>query len=228
MNLKRLLGAENGWGGAAGTVLLLGFGLFVLFISVADLREASRIKPVERGCTEWLADPSGARWVTLVGCKLDLTEAASRKWKGWRSMRDGGVSGEHYIELFIPLFTGEAPVVPPRGVVATTDKELLTLMDGIDRLASPEEVEAYLEINKVAIEKLLEPKTLTGYVEPVKSVAARSALGVITAEDAVVLEQGRQPPRMNALFGLVIGLIAVALVVRSMFMRYLVDRDSSV
>lgn len=227
MKLKRLLGAENGWGGAMGTALLLGFGLFVLFISVADLREASRIKPVERGCTEWLADPSGARWVRLVGCKLDLTEAASRKWKGWRSLRDGGVSGEHYLELFIPIFAGDAPVSPPRGVVATTDKELLTLMDGIDRLADPDEVAAYLELHKATIEELLEPKTLTGYVEPVKSVAARSALGVITAEDAVVLEQGRQPPRMNALFGLLVGLIAVALVVRSMFMRYLVDRDSS-
>ena len=225
MNLKRMLGAENGWGGAMGTVLLLGFGLFVLFISVADLREAARIKPVERGCTEWLADPSGASWVTLSGCKLDLTEAASRKWKGWRSLRDGGVSGEHYMELFIPLFTGDEPVVPPRGVVATTDKELLTLMDGIDRLANPDEVEAYLQLNQAAIEKLLEPRTLTGYVEPVKSVAARSALGVLTADDAVVLEQGRQPPRMNALFGLVVGLIAVALVVRSMFMRYLVDRE---
>lgn len=225
MTLKRMLGAENGWGGAMGTVLLLGFGLFVLFISVADLREAARIRPVERGCTEWLADPSGARWVTLSGCKLDLTEAASRKWKGWRSLRDGGVSGEHYMELFIPLFTGDEPVVPPRGVVATTDKELLTLMDGIDRLANPDEVEAYLQLNQAAIDKLLEPRTLTGYVEPVKSVAARSALGVLTADDAVVLEQGRQPPRMNALFGLVVGLIAVALVVRSMFMRYLVDRE---
>lgn len=225
MTLKRMLGAENGWGGAMGTVLLLGFGLFVLFISVADLREAARIRPVERGCTEWLADPSGARWVTLSGCKLDLTEAASRKWKGWRSLRDGGVSGEHYMELFIPLFTGDEPMVPPRGVVATTDKELLTLMDGIDRLANPDEVEAYLQLNQAAIDKLLEPRTLTGYVEPVKSVAARSALGVLTADDAVVLEQGRQPPRMNALFGLVVGLIAVALVVRSMFMRYLVDRE---
>ncbi len=225
MTLKRMLGAENGWGGAMGTVLLLGFGLFVLFISVADLREAARIRPVERGCTEWLADPSGARWVTLSGCKLDLTEAASRKWKGWRSLRDGGVSGEHYMELFIPLFTGDEPMVPPRGVVATTDKELLTLMDGIDRLANPDEVDAYLQLNQAAIDKLLEPRTLTGYVEPVKSVAARSALGVLTADDAVVLEQGRQPPRMNALFGLVVGLIAVALVVRSMFMRYLVDRE---
>ena len=227
MKLKRLFGADNGWGGAMGTLLLLGFGLFILFVSVADLKEASRIKPEERGCQEWLADPSGARWVTLVGCKLDLAAAASRKWKGWRSTKDGGVSGAHYMELFLPIFTGDAPTGPPRGVVASTDKELLAMMDAIDRLGSPEEVEAYLLANTASLQNLLEPKTLTGYVEPVKSVAARSALGVLTAEDAVVLEEGRQPPRANALFGLVVGLIAVALVVRSMFLRYLVDRDST-
>jgi hypothetical protein len=227
MKLKQLLGADNGWGGAMGTLLLLGFGLFILFVSVADLKEASRIKPEERGCEEWLADSSGARWVTLVGCKLDLSEAASRKWKGWRSTKDGGLSGQHYMELFIPIFTGEAPSGPPRAVLASTDADLLALMDGIDRLGSPEEVEAYLQGNGATLEKLLEPKTLTGYVEPVKSVSSRSALGVLTADDAVVLEQGRQPPRANALFGLVIGLIAVALVVRSMFLRYLVDRDST-
>ncbi|MDP1823580.1 MAG: hypothetical protein Q8L48_10065 [Archangium sp.] len=227
MNFKRLIGAENGWGGPLGTLLLLGFGLFFLFISVADLREASRLKPEERGCAAWLADPSGARWVTLVGCKLDLGAAASRKWKGWRSTKDGGVSGQHYMELFIPLFAGDAPSGPPRGVLATSDKDLLALMDGIDRLGSPEEVQAYLLANAATLDKLLEPKTLTGYVEPVKSVASRSALDVITSEDAVVLEQGKRPPRANALFGLVVGLIAVALVVRSVFMRYLVERDSS-
>jgi hypothetical protein len=226
MNFKRLLGVDNGWGGAMGTLLLLGFGLFILFISVADLREAARIKPEERGCAEWLADSSGPRWVTLVGCKLDLTEAASRKWKGWRSVKDGGVSGQHYMELFVPIFTGAAPVESPRGVLATTDKALLDLMDAIDRLA-PEEVAGFLQANAAKFDVLLEPKTLTGYVEPVKSVAARSALGMITAEDAVVLEQGKQPPRANALFGLVVGLIAVALAVRSVFMRYLVERDSS-
>lgn len=226
MNLKRLLGAENGWGGAVGTLLLLGFGSFILFVSVADLREAARIKPEERGCTEWLADPSGPRWVTLVGCKLDLSEAASRRWKGWRSLKDGGVSGQHYLELFVPLFAGPAPVDPPRGVLATTDKALLALMDGIDRLP-PEQVAGYLQENAATLQALLEPKTLTGYVEPMKSLAARSALGVIAAEDAVVLEQGRQPPRANALFGLLAGLLAVALGVRSVFLRYLVERDST-
>ena len=132
MNLKRLLGAENGWGGAAGTLLLLVAGLGILLFSVADLSEASRLKPVERGCAEWLKDSSGAKWVTLVGCKLEV---------------DGGV------------VLGEGSV--------------------------------------------------TGYVES----------GVLTP--------GAQPPRKNVLVGLIVGLIAVALAVRSMFMRYLVERDST-
>ncbi len=224
--LKKLLGMENGWGGAAGTLLMLGFGLFVLFVSVADLREAARLKPEERTCASWLADPSGPRWVSLTGCKLDLTEAASRKWKGWVSLRDGGVSGEKFIELFVPLFAGESPTGPPRAVLATTDKDLLKLMDGINQL-SPDLVGSYLASHASEFEAQLEPKVLTGYVEPVKSVASRSALGVITAEDAVVLEQGRQPPRANAIFGLVVGLFFVALGVRSMAMRFLVERDST-
>ncbi len=133
MNLKRLLGAENGWGGAAGTVLLLVAGLSLLLFSVAGLSEASRLKPVERGCSEWLKDSSGPRWVTLVGCKAEA---------------DGGVS-----------LAGEGSV--------------------------------------------------TGCFE------------------GGVFAPGAQPPRKNVLVGLIVGLIAVALAVRSMFMRYLVERDSS-
>ena len=42
-----------------------------------------------------------------------------------------------------------------------------------------------------------------------------------------VFAPGVQPARKNVLIGLIVGLIAVALAVRSMFMRYLVERDSS-
>ena len=167
MNLKRLLGAEHGWGGAMGTVLLLGAGLFVLLVSVAELQEASRLKPEERGCTAWLADPSGAKWVTLVGCRLDVSNATVGLSRGTA-------------EYSIPLFTGDAPPKPPRAVVLTLEPE---------------------------------PKTLTGYVEKV--------------DGQLVLRHGKQPPRLNVLLGLVMGLIAVALAVRSMFLRYLVDRDSA-
>lgn len=224
MKPKTLLGLQNGWGGAAGIVLLLAFGLFVLFISVADLREAARVEPEERDCTSWMEDPSGARWVTLVGCQLDLPEAASRRWKGWGALKDGGVSTGRYLELFIPLYAGQAPLDPPRAVLATSDQALLAFMDSIERLP-PDQVQAYLKVNAAAVETLLQPKTLTGYVEPVKSLAARSALTVLTADDAVVLEQGRQPPRASALFGLLVGLLAVAKAVRSMHLRSLVERD---
>lgn len=222
--LGRLLGADEGWGGALGTLLLLGSGVFILFISMADLREAARLEPVERGCAEWLADPSGARWVKLVGCRLDLREAASRKWKGWRSTRDGGVNGEHYLELFIPVGVGEMPNQQVQAVVATSDKPLLDMMDTIDRL-EPAAVDAYLEANADALRALLEPATLTGYVEPVKSLAARSALGVLMASDAVVLEQGRRPPRANAIFGVVMGCLAVAWGVRTIVRRVLLMRE---
>lgn len=134
MNLKRLLGADNGWGGAAGTLLLLVAGLGLLLFSVAGLSEASRLKPVERGCSEWLKDPSGPKWVTLVGCQLDA---------------DGGVA------------------IGAQGAL------------------------------------------VTGYVED------------------GLLNPGAQPQRKNVLIGLLVGLVAVALAVRSMFMRYLVERDST-
>ncbi len=173
MKLKRLLGAEDGWGAAIGVLLLLGFGLSILFFSVAGLREASRLEPEERGCAAWLADTSGPRWVKLVGCSLDVSAASPSA--------DGGV--------LVPFF-GEGS---PRGVLATSDQRLLALMITDGGL----------------------PAVISGYASGEKT------------GDAVVLEQGKQPPRLKVLLGLVVGLIAVALVVRSMFMRYLVDRDSS-
>ena len=167
MKLKRLLGAEHGWGGATGTLLLLVAGLFILLFSVADLQEAARLEPQERGCAAWLADSSGAKWVTLVSCKLDVSNATLR------------MSG-NTTEYLIPLFSGDAPTTPPRAVVLSLEKE---------------------------------PKSLTGYVE--------------TVHGQLVLKQGKQPPRGNTLLGLAMGLVAVALAVRSMFLRYLVDRESA-
>lgn len=224
--LKRILGAEDGWGAATGMLLLLGFGLFVLFISVADLREAARSAPVERPCAEWLADPSGARWVSLKGCKLLLADAASRRWKGWIGTKDGGVTGARHLQLFVPLYVGETPPATTRGVLATSDKALLALLDGIDALR-PEEVAPYLAAHAAEFEALLEPEVLTGYVEPVKSVAALTALGYVDSDDAVVLEQGREPKRANAVFGLFIGLVCIAAFVRSTARRLMVDRDTS-
>ena len=191
MKLKRLLGAENGWGGAAGTLLLLGFGLFVLFVSVADLREASRVQPAERGCAEWLADSSGPRWVTLTDCKLNLS----------------GARGEGALR-FVPLYVG-TPAPVPRAVLATSDAELIAVIDGAAGLGK-DEASAFLQSHGAT----LQPR-LTGYVASAKR------------EDAVVLQQGKQPQRLQTVFGMLVGLVAIALVVRSMFMRYLVDRDGT-
>ena len=155
MKLKRLLGAENGWGGALGTLLLLGFGLALLLFSVAGLRDASRLAPEERGCNAWLTNPSGVRWVTLVGC--NLTAPA----------QEGGV--------LIPL--------GPGAMLATSGE---AVVDG---------------------------GVLTGWVE--------------RRNGQVVLEQGRQPPRKDVVLGMLVGVVAVAMAVRSMFMRYLVDREST-
>lgn len=226
MNWKRVLGAEEGWGAAAGTLMLLGFGLFVLFISVADLREAARLAPVERACDEWLANPAGPRWVQLTGCKLDLASAASRRWKGFVSIKDGGVSGERFLELFVPIVAGETSEERPRAVLATSEKALLDQVNAINKLP-PEQVTAWLEQHQVELQSLVMPKVLRGYVEPVKSLAARSALGVLTADDAVVLEQDRQPRRANAVFGVLIGLAFVAFAVRVIARRAMVERDST-
>lgn len=226
MNLKRLLGAEDGWGGAAGTLLLFGFGLFVVFVSLADLREAARLEPFERACDEWLVDPSGPRWVKLNGCRLDLSAAASRRWKGFISVRDGGVSGEKFLELFVPIGVDITSQEAPRAVLATTDKALLDHVNAIHHLPR-EEVEPYLMAHRDELDGLLNPESITGYVEPVRSIAARSALEALAATDAVVLEQNRQPPRANALFGLLMGLAFIAFSVRVVARRALVERDST-
>lgn len=167
MKLGRLLGAENGWGGALGTVLLLSFGLGLTLFNVAALRDAARVKPEPRECSTWLANPSGARWVALSGCQLDLAA---------RSQRPGGGT-------LVPLFAEDAG---GRGVLVTSEQRLGEFDGGV--------ISGWAD---------LEP---TG----------------------VVLEHGRQPRRVNVLVGLVVGLIAVALAVRSMFMRFLVDSDSTV
>ncbi len=226
MKVAHLLGGENGWGGAPAMLLLLAFGFFALFVSVADLREAARLAPQERDCSEWMAEPSGARWVSLSGCRLNLKEAASRRWKGWASTRDGGAIGARYLELFIPLFVGLQPDSPPRAVLATSDKALLSLMDMVDRL-EPEEVPAYLEANEAAWDAVLAPAVLTGYVEPLQSLASRSALTVLTVENAVVLEQGKEPPRANAVFGFVVGLIALTLSIRTIIRRAMMGPDEA-
>jgi hypothetical protein len=184
MKLKRLLGAENGWGGAMGTLLLLGFGAFFLGVSVVGLQDAARVKPEERTCAEWLASSSGAKWVTLSGCRLDVTQARA----------EGG-------RVLVPIFAAD---ISSHAMLSSTDTELITLKDSVAAL-SAEEAKTFMSAHGAAAE----PKTITGLVE------------------SGVLMQGKQPERLKTVIGLIVGLVAIALVVRSMFMRYLVDRDSA-
>lgn len=144
--VTRLLGAQNGWGGALGLLLLLGGGLVFLAIGVMGLNEAARVAPVELECATVAAATSPPKWVRVVRCARDGLQLA-------------------------PGLT-----LKPRGVEATGD-------------------------------------AFTGMLEG--EVGAR------------VLHEGKAPQRGKTLVPLVLGLIAIALSVRTVFMRWLVERDAS-
>ncbi len=184
MKLKRLLGAENGWGGAAGTLLLLVFGAFFVVVNVAGLSDAARVKPVERPCAEWLANSSGVKWVALTGCKLDVTQARSE-------------AGRVLVPIYVDGMTS-------RATLSSTDTELIALKDSLAALPV-EEAKTFMSTHGAAAQ----PQSLTGYFE------------------SGVLMQGKQPERTKTVVGLLVGLVAIALVVRTLFMRFLVERDST-
>ena len=201
------------------SLVLLAVGLGVIAMSVADLREALRWRPLELTCEEWLAEPLEARWVSLSGCRLDLASAASRTWRGWFSASDGGQGGALTLELFVPISASDERETPPRVVVATSDKELLTVVDALARV-QPSEVDAFIDAHRATLEEKLKPPKLVGYVEPVASLASRTALKSMMAEGAVVLEQGREPPRANAFFGLFVGLVIMGVVLFPFVQRF--------
>jgi hypothetical protein len=176
MKLKQLLGAQHGWGGAIGTLLLLGFGAFFVVVSVAGLRDAARVKPEERTC----GDLGGSKWVTLTGCKLDVTQARVENGR-----------------VLVPITGSDL-------TLSTADTELIALKDSLAALPA-EEAKTFLSTHGAPAE----PKTITGYVE------------------SGVLVQGKQPERTKVVVGLLVGLVAIALVVRSVFMRFLIERDST-
>lgn len=142
--LKRLLGVEDGWGGAIGLLMLLGFGLVFVGIGAANLGEASQRAPVELTCDELVATPRPPKWVRVVKCRP------------------------------------EGHVLAP-GLV----------LEG----AAPE------------------GDTFTGMLE--------------AGGPSLVLHHGRAPERLKLLTPLFVGLVAVALAVRTRFRRWLVERDAS-
>ncbi|PZR14895.1 MAG: hypothetical protein DI536_08910 [Archangium gephyra] len=134
--LRRLLGIDDGWGGAIGLLLLLGFGLVFVGIGASRLTEASQRAPVELDCATLVSSTRPPKWVRAVNCE--------------------------------PL---------PAGL-------------------------------------RIEGEGFTGIVE--------------REGDGLVLHAGRGPERLKLLTPLFVGLVAVALAVRTMFRRWLVERDASV
>lgn len=200
-------GTVAGLLGRAG-VLFLGLGMCAM--SALDLREAARLAPLRLRCADWLANPSVARWVSLEGCHLDLQMAASRRWKGfWFVPSPDGGSRSRLLELFVPLSATETRELPVRAIVATSDAALLARLDDLTKL-DVDQVAAYLEEHRAELQEKVEPAWLTGYVEPVASMASRAALKDLDAEGAVVLQEGREPPRANGLFGVFLGLSIAA------------------
>jgi hypothetical protein len=185
-------------------VFLVGAAFVVM--SAMDLREAARLEPKALTCAEWLQAPRDTRWVALTGCHLDLQMASSRRWKGfWFGPVPDGGSRAKLLELFVPLSASDTRELPVRAVVATSDPDLLSRLDEIARL-DVSEVAAFLEAHRAELQARLEPEVLTGYVEPVPSVASRAALNAIEADDtAAVVVKDREPPRANGIFGLLLG-----------------------
>ncbi len=149
--LKRVLGAQDGWGGAAGTLLLLVVGLVFLVQGLLGLNDAARLAPVERACAELSAEAHPPRWVRVTKCSLDTTAGRAQLAPG--------------------LWLKPAAAVAPSG----TD--------------------------------------FTGML--------------VTEHGELVLHEGRVPERGKTLLSLFIGLVAIALTARTLFMRWLVERDAS-
>lgn len=221
---RRVVLGDGGAGAAVGTFLLLGVGLVFTYSGVQDIRTAVATAPVTMACADFVAQPTSARWVVLEGCRLDLNAATTRRWKGWWSRSDGGTSNRH-LELFIPVSPlGTAQPERPRVVLSTMDSQLLALVETLERLP-PEQVDGFVDAKAVEIEALLAPKQLRGSVAPITATGARPALAEMMAEDAVVIEQGREPKRLDALCSLVGGLAVMLFAFWPMARRFQLERE---
>lgn len=67
---KRVVVGE-GWGNFVGTLLILGFGVFLVVAEAPRLRGVLQPEPRVMACEAWLSGPREVRWVTLKGCALD-------------------------------------------------------------------------------------------------------------------------------------------------------------
>lgn len=226
--LRRVVFEDGGLGALFTSLLLMAVGGGLISMSATDARHAFE-GPRELECGHWLDHPLEHRWVTLHGCRLDLASSASRNWRGVGATPvDGGVT-PRTLELFIPISATEYREDPPRAVVATTEPELLGLVDQLAR-QPVDQIDAFIEAHRAELQSKLEPKEITGYVEPVSSLASRKALALITHDGAVVLELSRKPERANALFGVFLGMVIIGvgfgpLVRRALLLRELLKQE---
>jgi hypothetical protein len=221
--LRHMLWGDAGLGAFIGTLAMLILGVALLSMSGADVWAAIE-GPRSLPCATWLENPLANRWVTLSDCHLDLSSAASRSWHGLGTARPDGGQTPRTLELFIPLSATDERERPPRAVVATTEAGLLGLVDELAQLPV-EQVDPFIDAHRAEWLSKLKPDALTGYVEPIASLASRKALGLITREGAVVLEQNRAPRAANAVFGLLVGLVMVAGAALPLFRRVLLVRE---
>lgn len=219
-----LMGDDGGIGALVGTVLLLGVGVVLTFTAVQDIRVAVASAPKRIACADFVENPTQAKWVVLEGCRLDLNYATSRRWKGWFNRADAG-STARYLELFIPVSPlGTKQPETPTVVLATTDSTLLQLVEALDRIP-PEQIDAFVDAKSVELEALLAPKELRGSVAPIKSTGSRPALAQMAAENAVVIEQGREPKRAEALCTLLMGLGVMLFAFWPVARRFQLERE---
>ncbi len=218
-----MLFGDAGLGAFIGTVAMLVLGFALISMSGADVLavvEGPRTLP----CATWLDNPLASRWVTLTDCRLDLASAASRSWHGLGTVQPDGGQTPRTLELFVPLSATDERERPPRAVVATSEAGLLGLVDQLAQLPL-EQVDPFIDEHRAELLGKLKPDALTGYVEPIASLSSRKALGLITREGAVVLEQNRSPRAANAVFGLLVGMVMVVGAALPLFRRVLLVRE---
>lgn len=197
MKLARLLGGELGWAGAVGTLLLAGFGLVLVVLGALDLRSVAVPKPEERGCPEWLADAKGPRWVALSGCRVQVAPVRTLGARRFVGL------GER----------GGAPVL-----LEVTEPGLVALVEKLGALPAAE-VGAYVAAHAVDFEALLAPTVVSGWVAPLEGEPEPVAPG------AWVLVQGAQPPRGQVVLRVLVGIVALAVVLRPLGRRWLLERE---
>lgn len=222
--VRRVVVGDGGPGALVGTLLLLGVGLGLTFTGIQDIRLAVDSAPRRLSCAEFLENPSVARWVILEGCRLDLNAATTRRWKGWFAGEDGGTPARH-LELYVPISAlGTTAPEVPKVVLASMDPTLLSLVEAIDR-TPPEQVDAFIDAKASEIEAVLAPKELRASVAPLAPTGSRPALAQMMAPDAVVLEQGREPKRLESLCSLLLGLGVMLFAFWPMARRFQLERE---